>query len=1004
MSAPLWTTPPGELGTIVEAEFYQVQLDATNATSYEHISGNLPDGIRITIYGKCEGYPNSKDFIRGVPTEVAHNVTSRFVVRATSADGSVADRVFELTVTGNDAPTIDTLPSSDLGAIWDGQYFSKQLTAFDPDPGDTLTWKVQSGNLPAGLSISANGLISGYITPTPLLTGMPGYDVNKFDIGTFDFSTVAESKTFEWVAEVTDGKEIAIKNYTLFVASRNIATSDTELLTVDSFKPTALSNTVDSLTDASSSTERPPALLTKSADFGIIKHDNFFAQQFKGHDPDGDPIQFSISVGDATGFDADDANFDMVAFDKGLLELPPGLVLDADTGWLHGYIPSINATTKNYEFSVRTYKKDKPSVVSAWVAFKLTIEGDIDKSITWPTSDLGTINTGDISELDVIAKIQSGRQVQYELRSGAKDGSGGEGKLPQGLKVTTDGFLQGRVSFEHIMFDTGLTTFDIEMVDKGELTTFTTFERTFKFTIRAYSSDGVIDTYNQFTLTLLPETFDPYETLYIRALPNQTQRDIFSSLVNNSDDIPTDDIYRKSDFYFGLQQDVRALIASGLNPKTASAYVQATAKNHFNNVLKFGDIKVATSYDANNIAKYDIVYIELIDSAMGIDPSTNNAEPASDVIDLQLQKSITNMFDFVKPITIDSSWPKASTGTQSSDQGNEIAVYPNAIANMRNRMKESIGSTILERFVLPDWMQDKQTDGVVKGWTLAAPIVYMKPGTGERTAYRLKERTQFDLKNISFEVDRFILDNNLSNFYDKQLGKFKATAETVFDASDVAESNVATVDYSIASAEFDTLNKKLASDVVASGAIAGINDVTQLDGKTVIWITHESMTDPDNDNDGWNEQLDMFDATGVGFEGENSGLGGFDRGQTIPGYADKLAGNATVNKQAGTWTISVSSENIVTFTFTKEVDNGQQVAVTYDNITYYYERNAVQGSPRYVNVNSINLSDDGVTTTFDGKDTRFFAGVDTHTTLDQNDAWIKFPRVDAFRNYAKRSQ
>ena len=744
-------------------------------------------------------------------------------------------------------------------------------------------------------------------------------------------------------------------------------------------------------------------MLTKSADFGVIKHDNFFAHQFVGYDPDGDPMQFSLSVGNAQGFDVDDANFDMVAFDKGLLELPPGLVLDIDTGWLHGYIPSINTTTKNYDFSVQTYKTNKPSITSAWVPFKLTVEGDIDKTIVWPSANLGTINTGDISELDVIAEIKSGRQVQYELRSGAKDGSLGEGKLPQGLKITTDGYLQGRVSFEHIMFDNGLTTFDIEMKDKGELSAITTFERTFKFTVRAYSSDGVIDTYKQFTLSLVPETFDPYETLYIRALPNQTQRDIFSSLVNNSDDIPTDDIYRKSDFYFGLQQDVRALIATGLNPKTASAYIQATAKNHFNNVLKFGDIKVATSYDENNVAKYDVVYIELIDSSMGTDPVTKNAAPASDTINLQVQQSISNMFDFVKPITIDSSWPKASTGIQSSDQGNEIEVYPNAIQNMRNRMTASIGSTILERFVLPDWMQDKQKDGIVKGWTLAAPIVYMKPGTGERTAYRLKERTQFDLKNISFEVDRFILDNNLSNFYDKQLGKFNATAETVFDASEIAQVSAATVDYSIASADFDTLNKRLASQVVDSGAIAGVNDVTQLDGKTVIWITHEGMTDHDNDNDGWNEQLDTFDATGVGFEGENSGIGGFDRGQGIPGYIDKFTGAATINKQAGVWTISVNSDSVVTFTFTKEIDNGQQVAVTYDNITYYYERNAVQGSPRYVNVNSINLTNDGVTTTFDGKDTRFFAGVDTHTTLDQNDAWLKFPRVDAFSNYANRT-
>ena len=41
MAAPIWVTPPGDLGTVVEGEFYQIQLDATNATSYKYLSGIL---------------------------------------------------------------------------------------------------------------------------------------------------------------------------------------------------------------------------------------------------------------------------------------------------------------------------------------------------------------------------------------------------------------------------------------------------------------------------------------------------------------------------------------------------------------------------------------------------------------------------------------------------------------------------------------------------------------------------------------------------------------------------------------------------------------------------------------------------------------------------------------------------------------------------------------------------------------------------------------------------
>ena len=44
MASPIWVTPPGDLGTVVEGEFYQVQLDATNATAYSYLSGVLPSG------------------------------------------------------------------------------------------------------------------------------------------------------------------------------------------------------------------------------------------------------------------------------------------------------------------------------------------------------------------------------------------------------------------------------------------------------------------------------------------------------------------------------------------------------------------------------------------------------------------------------------------------------------------------------------------------------------------------------------------------------------------------------------------------------------------------------------------------------------------------------------------------------------------------------------------------------------------------------------------------
>ena len=62
----------------------------------------------------------------------------------------------------------------------------------------------------------------------------------------------------------------------------------------------------------------------------------------------------------------------------------------------------------------------------------------------------------------------------------------------------------------------------------------------------------------------------------------------------------------------------------------------------------------------------------------------------------------------------------------------------NSIENMRSRLKTDIGYQVLERKVLPDWMQDKQEDNTILGWTLAVPVVYCKEGTADKIKYRLE--------------------------------------------------------------------------------------------------------------------------------------------------------------------------------------------------------------------------------------------------------------------------
>jgi len=231
-----------------------------------------------------------------------------------------------------------------------------------------------------------------------------------------------------------------------------------------------------------------------------------------------------------------------------------------------------------------------------------------------------------------------------------------------------------------------------------------------------------------------------------------------------------------------VQTDIRTVIAAGLTPVPETDYVEAMSKNFWNNTLRFGGFKTARSINSDGTVKYEIVYIELVDNTQGIDPSTGLS--ASPVLRQDVRSNRTT---WENPISVDQTPPDVSHGHYLVSQANDYYVYPNSIENMRSRLKTDIGYQILERKVLPDWMKDKQSDDSVLGWTLAAPIVYCNPGTSEKIKYRLEQRIKtanLDIKQISFEIDRLILDNNLSKHFDKTTGKYTLTQETVFDLGD----------------------------------------------------------------------------------------------------------------------------------------------------------------------------------------------------------------------------
>lgn len=755
MAKPVWQTPEGDLGIIAERQFYNLRFDVLDSDqplnpelTYTVTAGTLPRGLSLKDDGFIEGTPTkNKVFVRGVPLDVGQNETSRFAVRVATPSGHIADRTFQLTVTGQNPPDITTLPQR-LGILYDGERFEFQLLAVDLDPDDTITWAISSGELPPGLTLdSATGKISGYVLPQPLIDDeFIGFDEQQFSQFPWDHSNQSINRNYKFVVSASDGKDFDIETYTIEVLSKDSMTADTTEFTADH---------LDKIT-ADTDNKRLPILVNPPTTFGTVLHDNYFAFKFTGYDPDNDRITYNLSLGvgslyDEVGYDSD------LGYDPGDLTSPPGLILNADTGWLHGYIPIQSISQQEYEFAVSVSKADFLGYQSELTYVTVTLVTDLLKLVTWTTdSNIGTIENGAVSEMYVAATNPLERTLYYRLKRGSKN------RLPQGLKLLDNGLIVGRCSFNTFQLDGGDISFD-----QGT----TTFDTTFTSTIEAYDLEGEISVTRDFTITVQATNVKPYEDLYFVSRTENTDRTSITTLTNNDSIFPANKIYRSNDPYFGKATDLRFLVSYGLEPDKVIDFVAAMSKNHYRKQLRFGGVGYARALNADDTVRYEIVYVKIED-----DQTNSNGVSVGSYVNLN--NKIDNL------LSVDKGYIDVSSGLWNSDGVAEHKVYPNSIHNMQQAMITGVGQSNVN--TLPDWMTSKQEDNAVLNYQHYAILAYVTPGSGEQISFLLNRHItfgNFDFKDINWAVDRYIHDLNLSKNYDKELGIFSSAEETTFDAT-----------------------------------------------------------------------------------------------------------------------------------------------------------------------------------------------------------------------------
>ena len=146
---------------------YSASLSATGGKpnyTWSISSGSLPVGLSLSSGGVISGTPTAN----GMSTFTVAVKDSGSPAQTTSAQESI-------TVTASTSTL--TIATTSLGAAQKGSSYSATLAAGGGTPG--YTWSIASGNLPAGLSLSSGGVISG----TPTANGTATFTVAEKDSG-----------------------------------------------------------------------------------------------------------------------------------------------------------------------------------------------------------------------------------------------------------------------------------------------------------------------------------------------------------------------------------------------------------------------------------------------------------------------------------------------------------------------------------------------------------------------------------------------------------------------------------------------------------------------------------------------------------------------------------------------------------------------------------------------------------------------------------------------------
>ena len=788
MAQPIWNTPAGSLGTFPSLLPATFQLSASaqspaSSISYALLCGVLSPGLSLDQDG----------LITGTPTLVTLATTSTFTVRVTDNLNNLRDRTFSMVVLGAAIPNFTT-PAGSLLSVQDSIWVEIPIQYSNPDVNNTVIISLKEGLLPSGLEINESGIIRGYPNPPILNITFPlivtsaslttastsiitclsttGFALGRIVLfsGT-TFGTISSTTTY-YVKSIINSTEFTVSTtqngptylvtdaagymiVTLPATSIGQPTIRTSSFTLklESALGTAVAGyqltVINQNTPVSQGgpgkipNSRSPVILnTRPTTFNILPTNEYYGYYFtppKESSTLTTPSDISTFIGTAQSdnyfaFKIIGKDFDNSVISYSYSGLPSGIVGNTATGWITG-TPILGSTGINqYNFSVAVLKG---SFISEYVEFSYKISNGLDGIVTWITpANMGTIYNGTISTLNVLATAQV--ELYYDIVSGS---------LPPNLELLYNGEITGYVADQP-------TT---QVLTLNETTDFT-------FTIRAYSPDHpLLNSNKTFTISVLQQYTQPTDILYINATPSITDRNIINSLLTNTTLIPTTDLYRATDIYFGKATSVVYEHLYGVFSSDLDEYIAAVTQNHYWRNITLGELKTAVAKNSAGNIIYEVVYSEIIDNLInpsGVSVSSEIYWPTP--INL-FQGSWYTSVDDIYTSYVNIFGQEYYT---SLTPGSATVLYPNSLINMRNRVSAVLGQQY-DSSLLPLWMTSQQANGNTLGYTQAWVICYTKPGKAVTIKNNINDNWAYKLNQINFNIDRFTVDKSTTYNYDK---------------------------------------------------------------------------------------------------------------------------------------------------------------------------------------------------------------------------------------------